>query len=193
MDSHEYGDNAQPDSIQHVEEPVVYPNKPQKRAFFSDRQKISIFVLNFTLVILLAIIIFFIFVQKKPNIASSVPDALSMYEDSYTKMRNNDASYQEICEQFEMAISTADNIGKFHYSVYYAKIIYDIEGDIEKAANQIKKYESIANTDSRLLDEYYAVLSDLYTKGGNLDQAEFYNQKLANLAPSDVIDIREDS
>ena len=108
-------------------------------------------------------------------------------------MRNSEATYQDICNRFESIIESVNEIGKFHYSIYYAKIIYDVEGDINKATNQIEIYEAIVNTDNRLLDEYYAALSDLYTEEGDVEQAEYYNQKLKEIAPSDVIDIMENN
>ena len=191
MEGNEYIGNTQVIEAQSAEETIVYPSEPKKRDFYANKSKTIILILSLSLVLLLAIIVFVIFIPKKKDVTSSVPESLSLYEESYSKMRNNEATYQETCNRFESVIESADEIGKFHYSVYYAKIIYDIEGDIEKAAGQIKKYGAIANTDSRLLDEYYAVLSDLYEEAGDAEQVEYYNQKLVELAPSEVIDVKE--
>ena len=194
MGSNEYTDNTQIVGINPTDDTVVYPSYSQERNFFTDKTRIIILLLSVSFAVILTIIILFVILApKKFDITSSVPESLSLYEESYSQMRNGEATYQDICNRFESIIESVNEIGKFHYSIYYAKIIYDVEGDINKATDQIKIYEAIVNTDNRLLDEYYAALSDLYTEEGDVEQAEYYNQKLKEIAPSDVIDIMENN
>ena len=194
MGSNEYTDNTQIVGIDPTDDTVVYPSYSQERNFFTDKTRIIILLLSVSFAVILTIIILFVILApKKFDITSSVPESLSLYEESYSQMRNGEATYQDICNRFESIIESVNEIGKFHYSIYYAKIIYDVEGDINKATDQIKIYEAIVNTDNRLLDEYYAALSDLYTEEGDVEQAEYYNQKLKEIAPSDVIDIMENN
>lgn len=109
------------------------------------------------------------------------------------KIDSGEYTPEEVFDYFETVIKNVEGEVKLRYLVYYAELFLETQQDVYGAVDIVKRFELDIKNDNDLKMSYYAVLSDLYEDGGDMENAEYYNKILLEMVPSEVYNLGDGS
>ena len=116
----------------------------------------------------------------------STNGALVFYNYIFDKKEDENLDNQSVYNLYEDVLKQIDGEVRLSYLSYYATLYYDLEGDIDGAIDIVKRFESEIGDNRDLQIDYYATLSGLYSASGDDETAEYYDDLLTKLVPSEV-------
>lgn len=92
-------------------------------------------------------------------------------------------SIDDAIAEYEKETSVGDVRKRVYLLFDYADFIFDEYGDIDVAISILERAEPLLNGISMTTD-YYIVMGEMYRRAGNMEQAEFYEQKVLEMTPA---------
>lgn len=170
-----------------MEEPNPMNEKSKKQP---RERKILIGVLSVLVVVIVGLVVAIVVGMNSFELTDNVQVIARCNEinDRY----NENLDYNQAIASFDDSLNDSANIQKMYLSICYAKFIYKNEGNLEKAASVLKKYQSLSESEGGEVEiDYNVAMRDLYESAGDMEEAGHYGEIVIELVPRDTRPIEE--
>ncbi|MBQ1298224.1 hypothetical protein IIY24_00045 [Candidatus Saccharibacteria bacterium] len=113
--------------------------------------------------------------------------AFNLSEEISEKLADeSDYGLEQAVSEYEEVYNASEGRTKVYIAIEYANFVYDYFADLDKATGILKEVEGLLGDDAVKIN-YYVTLRELYEESGNEEMGDYYNQKVIELLPDDVI------